>query len=322
MKKSEGVSGLKIEVVIVCFKRPKQVLKLIKHSISHWNGSILLCHDGAICDDFDQDWLDTRSIVKSFENKENVRVLLQTKNLGVRQSVPSAVSNSLIMNDACIVIEDDLELSSDFFSQMTLALLSFREDSTIMHIAGRREIPFKINSGWTRISDVPVWGWATWKNSWEHYQDFGDHIPKSLQHRYVRSKNKFVERLYWRRLLSQVNEKNTSHWDLNWTLSVFNQGAQTALSPRNLVRYIGNDIWASNTTGAIRKSLLKRQIDENIHSGAYPLVITHIDKKEAFNLSKKMFGLSYLRILEPALALLGLKSIGKFLFKKLLNRFY
>jgi hypothetical protein len=90
------------------------------------------------------------------------------KNLGLRNSVITALTSLFAKYDGIIVVEDDLILSSDFIDFMHQTLSCFAADESIGSVSGFAEanFPFFVSTDLIAAKRQSCWGWATWKDRW------------------------------------------------------------------------------------------------------------------------------------------------------------
>lgn len=89
-------------------------------------------------------------------------------NLGLRQSVITALTGIFSRYAAAIVVEDDLVMSRDFIPFMIGALETFANDKTVGSISGFAEakFPLFVKSDLIAAKRQSCWGWATWSDRW------------------------------------------------------------------------------------------------------------------------------------------------------------
>jgi hypothetical protein len=85
-----------------------------------------------------------------------------------------------------------------------------------------------------------VWGWASWRRAWQHYQVDMTDFPKFMSEQKINSIwPSTLERMWWSNFLSGFYSNMTDTWDYQWTWSIWNAGGHS-LSPNiNLIENIG-----------------------------------------------------------------------------------
>ncbi len=108
-----------------------------------------------------------------------LKVLKRESNLGCGLAVSSAISWVFESESKIIVLEDDIRPNKSFFEFCSQALIRFANDERIMTISGHSVIEIDESKDRFRLSKYPdIWGWATWKRSWNLYQFSIADLPK------------------------------------------------------------------------------------------------------------------------------------------------
>ena len=97
---------------------------------------------------------------------ESVRV----QNLGCKNRMSSGLQWVFEQVEEAIILEDDCLPDPTFFSFCSHLLVCYRDDPRVMHISGSCFLmqPCTDKSYWfSRHSDI--WGWATWRRAFRHY---------------------------------------------------------------------------------------------------------------------------------------------------------
>lgn len=90
-------------------------------------------------------------------------------NLGLRNSVITALNGLFSSYKGLIVVEDDLILTNDFLFFMINGLARFRDDKLVGSISGFSESKFPpfIKTDLIAARRQSCWGWATWQDRWQ-----------------------------------------------------------------------------------------------------------------------------------------------------------
>lgn len=99
-----------------------------------------------------------------------LHTLYREQNLGLRHGVYGALNWFFAAEPEGIVLEDDCVPDPSFFPYCEELLARYRDDETVMHIAGSN-----LAEGLLRTRDESyffsrfslVWGWAGWRRAWE-----------------------------------------------------------------------------------------------------------------------------------------------------------
>lgn len=179
-----------------------------------------------------------------------VKTLFRIQNLGCGKAVSSAINWFFAHVDEGIILEDDCLPNLDFFNYCQEMLLKYRDNDTIMHISGCNLIKtecIKDKSSYYFSNYCFIWGWATWKKAWKHY-DFNLNFDINVYEKSINEKfkNKF-ERKYWKGILQRSKNKLIDTWDYQWVFAVWLNKGISANTKINFIQNIGFGIDATHT---------------------------------------------------------------------------
>jgi hypothetical protein len=111
----------------------------------------------------------TRSVVEHITWKCEVVRKYADQNLGCRKSVSTGLDWVFSKVERAIILEDDCVPHSSFFPYCEELLEKYKDDERIAMISGNNFFtsPHQYSYGFSRHS--LIWGWATWKRTWEKY---------------------------------------------------------------------------------------------------------------------------------------------------------
>ena len=166
------------------------------------------------------------------------------RNLGCKLAVSSAISWFFEHVEDGIILEDDCVPSLSFFSFCAEMLDRYRDDKRVMQISGSNFLPVRRDAGasyyFSALNDI--WGWATWRRAWRHYDlsmpDYPEFKKRRLLENYVggRAIASWLESY-----LDEAYRSDCSVWSSQWTYAMARQNGLTIVPPVNLVCNIGFD---------------------------------------------------------------------------------
>ncbi len=228
-------------ILILGFKRPENVLKIIEAIRPQAPGKVYFAVDGPRPEKT-SDFLQvakTQSAIESIDWECEVYTRFRETNLGLRRAIPDAVSWVLMNEDRLIVIEDDAIPGPQVLQFMSSQLSVFEEDDSIFHISGYNLVPVSeiTNPDYkTRASRYPEsYLWGSWSRAWKHYRD-----DLSGSQEFVKSSDlNYKEKLIWRLNFKMAELDLINTWAYRWIYSIWiNEGK--CISPnRNLTKYVG-----------------------------------------------------------------------------------
>ena len=194
----------------------------------------------------------TREIIQQVDWDCKVFTRFQDENLGCKIGVSSAIDWFFSNVEEGIILEDDCVPDQSFFPFCQELLEKYREDERVMMISGDN-----LQFGLNRAQDsyyfsryFLIWGWATWKRSWKHYDVDIKTWPEIRENGYltnILSEKRVVK--YWESIFNSVNNGSINTWDYQWVFSCWIQGGLSITPNNNLVSNIGFDERGTHTKG-------------------------------------------------------------------------
>lgn len=212
-----------------------------------------------------------RAILDQIDWDCTVKMLFRDQNLGCRRAVREGISWFFQHVDSGIILEDDCVPDQTFFSFCAGMLEQYRFDDEIMHISGSNPVPSasrRLSSDYF-FSRMPlVWGWATWRRAWQHYDDqyqelnalwldaagpMAGYLSDRTASRYVFDK------------FQRTRDGEIDTWDYAWFYAILFRRGVCITPSRNLVQNIGFDASATHTKAGLfsRKQPEHRQMSES-----------------------------------------------------------
>ncbi len=249
-------------IVIFTYRRLQslQVLinSLLQNSEAHRSEVFIFC-DGAKGNGDEQEVEQVQLFAQSISGFASVHCKLAERNQGLANSVIKGVSEILSIYSKAIVIEDDLEVSTNFLSFMNQALDRYESHSQVYSISGYsfdlkkpEGYPWDayfLNRGWS-------WTWATWRDRWEQVDwqvsDFSNFSQDRLQRKNFSKLGSDVNAM----LRKQIEGKIDS-WAIRWVYQQFKCGGLTVYPVVSKVYNHGFDQVATHNVGSNRRYITR-----------------------------------------------------------------
>ena len=91
-------------------------------------------------------------------------------NMGCKKRMSSGITWLLQNEKQAIILEDDCKPTQDFFRFMEEMLERYKDDERVMMVSGYMLLKHvHIKDSYTFSEFATIWGWATWRRAWEHY---------------------------------------------------------------------------------------------------------------------------------------------------------
>ncbi len=164
------------------------------------------------------------------------------KNLGCGKRVSSGVDWVFQKVDRAIILEDDCIPDISFFNFAEELLIKYEDEPRVMHISGTSWNPPGLpkSDSYFFSAYSMVWGWATWRRAWEHF----DYEMKRWDEKKDLSEiysifNSEVEINRRKRYWTQVSKDQIHIWDNQWFFAIRSYNGICISPRRNLVKNIG-----------------------------------------------------------------------------------
>jgi hypothetical protein len=242
-------------VLFLVFRRPAETARVFEEIRRARPTRLFVAADGPRPDRSDDvaACQAVREIVSGVDWPCTVATLFRESNVGLKTAVRSAVDWLFDHAEDGIVLEDDCLPSQSFFWFCQALLDRYRDDQRVMQISGNN---FLLGERVTADSYYfsclnDVWGWATWKRAWRHYDADMATYPRFRAERQLENYITDPATRDW--LMSYLDE--TFHatgpgglWSSQWAYALCCQNALTAVPCVNLVANISGASDATNQT--------------------------------------------------------------------------
>lgn len=193
----------------------------------------------------------TRRILDSVDWPCEVLTNFAPHNLGCRRRVSSGIDWVFSVVPEAIFLEDDCLPDPTFFRFCEEMLDRYRSDERVMHIGGAN---FQRGAASSRSSyyfsrHFHVWGWASWRRAWRHYDvDMRAWPSVRVAGRLADVFPSVDERRTLEPLYDRVFSGTLDTWDIQWTLASRLQNGLAIVPGNNLISNIGFGGHATHTS--------------------------------------------------------------------------
>ncbi len=173
-------------------------------------------------------------------------------NLGCKKRVSSGLDWVFSEVTEAIILEDDCLPDPSFFGFCETLLEHYRYDERIMMIGGSnfQQGISRTNYSYYFSKYTHIWGWATWRRAWQHY-DVDINSWNDLKGSGLLSSlcEDSYEQQYWADIFDRVALGMIDTWDYQWLYTSWCQGSLSIIPNTNLVSNLGFGIEATHTFG-------------------------------------------------------------------------
>jgi hypothetical protein len=254
------VDGWKLTtpVAMLIFNRPDTTARVFAEVAKAKPPRLLVVADGPRPDRPGEDakCSATRAVVERIDWDCEVTTHYADANMGCRQRVSSGLDWVFSTVEQAIILEDDCVPAISFFRFCDELLTQYRDDERVMMISGDN---FQHGQRRTEYSYYfsrycHVWGWATWRRAWHHYDVDMKSWPLIRDGKWLEdiiSDKQAAAR--WSRTFQAMYERRVDTWDSQWMYACWTQGGLSINPNVNLISNIGFHPDATHTTKSENK---------------------------------------------------------------------
>jgi len=182
------------------------------------------------------------SVCNSFSKKfKKVCIIKRSYNYGLADNILLGVSEVVERYGRVIVLEDDLLLSKYFLSYMNSALNIYNNIPSVWHVSGWNYPIESVSKNEAYFLPVMnCWGWATWKEKWQHYEKNTEGMMKEWSFFKIFKFNLYGVYNFWKQV--KWNHKGIINtWAIFWYATIFENKGLCLNPPKSYVNNIGLD---------------------------------------------------------------------------------
>jgi len=186
----------------------------------------------------------TRDLVlNSIDWECEVNTLFQKENLGCGLGVSAGISWFFEHEEQGIILEDDIVANLSFFKFCDELLEKYKNDKNVWTICGLnydKQGVSAFEESYSFIKTFHPWGWATWKDRWQHFSLNVKKIKENILDWY---KNKLVKEHFtevlWR-MQSDHPKIHIDSWAYPFILISLSHKALHVFPKKNMIKNIGH----------------------------------------------------------------------------------
>jgi hypothetical protein len=266
------MTQLQTPVALLVFNRPEVTRRIFAAIAAARPSRLLIIADGPrtgrtgereLCDE-------VRKIVSAVDWPCKVDTNFSEKNLGCRKRVISGLDWAFSLVEEAVILEDDCLPNPTFFPYCAELLERYRDCKHIGIIGGfnplQESFPFPYSYYFTRL--VSIWGWATWRRTWQQYDEQLTEWPEVKKSKLLKLIWKRRRALrQWTGIFDRYHAGvDADSWDYQLIYSLWIRNLLNIVPSRNLIQNIGFGAEATHTKKADEGFKIRSQ------SLSFPLV--------------------------------------------------
>ena len=172
-----------------------------------------------------------------------VKTLFREGNLGCGLGPAGGIDWFFENEGEGIILEDDILPLPSFFPYCDELLERFRHDDRVGAIAGSNPISYRSTTpdSYFFSRHVRIWGWATWRRAWKHYDFHMRAWPEWRDQGGLASISDGSRRFesYWRQIFERTSRGDVDWWDYQWFFACWRMGMLGVIPAENQIRNLG-----------------------------------------------------------------------------------
>jgi hypothetical protein len=243
---------LKTPVAFIIFKRPDTTEKVFEAIRQVKPSKLLVIADGARLDvpGEAEKCAATRAIIDKVDWDCEVLKNYADVNMGCGKRVASGLDWVFENVEEAIILEDDCVPNLTFFPFCENLLERYRDDTRIFSISGQNLLfgGRRTEYSYYYSRYTFVWGWATWKRAWQHF-DFDMKLWPEIKARdFLRDilvNSQAVK--HWTRVFQRICDGQIDTWAYRWMFAGWIQSGMHIHPNTNLISNVGFGLESTHT---------------------------------------------------------------------------
>ena len=239
-------------VAFIVFNRPETTLRVLAAIRAYRPHMLLVVADGpriARLDEVERCRAVQAIIDQGVDWPCEVRRCVSAVNLGCRYRLASGIDWVFSQVEEAIILEDDCLPHPSFFAYCDELLARYRDDERVGMISGDQFLPRRHVASYRFSAYGHIWGWASWRRAWRHYDVNLADWPQRRREDWLNShRRNSDEAWFWREQFDRVYSGLVNTWDYQWTYACWKSGQMAILPEVNLISNIGFAMDATHTT--------------------------------------------------------------------------
>ena len=242
---------------------------------------------------------EVRRIATNVDWPCEVKMLFRELNFGCKMGVSGGINWFFEHEPEGIILEDDVLPVASFFDYCDELLERYRNDERVALVSGCNLVSrrFKPKESYFFSRYNHIWGWASWRRAWQHYdvtmEDWPNWRDTGSLARIGNGSRLFTA--YWRELFDKMHRGEIDTWDYQWTFTCWRLGMLSILPSENQTHNLGFGTDATHTLAETPDCVAESMPKELEFPLAHPNTVerqVEADKlldERVFNLNLKSF---------------------------------
>ncbi|MCE9613222.1 MAG: glycosyltransferase family 2 protein [Lentisphaerae bacterium] len=240
-------------VAFLIYRRPELTRRVFAEIARARPPRLLVVADGPRADSERAACDAARAVIAAVDWPCHVDTHFADANLGCRRCVSGGLDWVFSRVEEAIILEDDCLPHPTFFPFCEDLLERYRHDPRVGHIGGTdvNEGPPRGTASYYFSRYTSIWGWATWRRSWQHYdvtlEDWPAMRAAQRHHEFFTTPEAAD---FAAGELDAIHAGTLDTWDWQWQVCCLRQNALCVVPNGNLVSNLGFHADATHTRDA------------------------------------------------------------------------
>lgn len=165
---------MKIGIIVFTYNRSrhtKMVLDALRENTERPQ-KLYIFQDGLKTNTDVAEWNAVGDVIRSVSWCDT-EIVIREKNVGLAKSIVWGINRVMEENDAVIVLEDDCVSHPQFLEYMIKCLKKYKDNQKVFSVNGSSWLAEVEKNGADAffMGRTSSWGWATWKDRWQLYEE-------------------------------------------------------------------------------------------------------------------------------------------------------
>jgi hypothetical protein len=231
-------------VALLIFNRPEITSRLVDEIIRAQPPKVLVFADGPRPDHPEDAALiaATKTAVSEAPWPCEVLTNYSETNLGTKYRPATGLDWVFQNVEQAIFFEDDCLPHPSFFRFCDELLERYRDDERVMMISGNNFMGGRrlTTDSYLFSHYAGIWGWATWRRAWRHYDVELREWPALRETRFLQDVLQNEDEVtFWRQCFDRIISGETQTWDHQWQFACWAQRGLSIMPAVNLCTNVG-----------------------------------------------------------------------------------
>ncbi len=293
------MNDMKSPLLFMVFNRPDTTTKVFEEIRKARPSQLFIAGDGPRSNRPEEEDLckKTREVTENVDWPCKVYRKYEENNLGCKIGVTKAINWFFDHVERGIILEDDCIPDPSFFSYCDNLLERYKNTKKVMMISGDNFTGKKEGDASYFFSRYcHLWGWATWKRAWKHYDVDMKDYPEFKRRGKIAEifKNPKMQK-HWLNSFDRLYAKQVDTWDPQWVYKIYERDGLCITPAVNMISNVGFGQEATHTkkdstyskrkiyslNNIIHPSTIKisKKIDKAEEKEIFPTITTRVARK-------------------------------------------